>query len=304
MISMIHEVEEAIRERQPVVALETSVVAHGLNYPYNLEAHRRCEEAIRLEGAIPAPVAVLRGVLRFGLCKDELTQLAEEASDKLSCADLAAAISTGKNGALTVSATMAAARLAGIPIMATGGIGGVHRDYMQTMDMSADLHELARTTVAVVCSGAKMILDIPATLQVLESLGIQITGYGTNQFPAFYAASSGHTLLHSVSTPQDAAALMRCHFHELKRPTGILFTQAAPSPMPAEEVEAAAAKAISQAQSAGMTGKALTPFLLRRMETITGGQSLEVNLKLLESNAQTAARIAVAYSKLLKEGDN
>ncbi len=287
-------VGEALRRGHPVVALESTVIAHGLPRPQNLETACRLEAVIREEGATPATIAVLNGKLRAGLSDAELAHLATAPGiRKTSRRDLPILLATGGDGATTVAATMWIAARAGIAVFATGGIGGVHRG--QPFDVSADLAELAQTPVAVVCAGAKAILDLPLTLEWLETHGVPIIGYGTDEFPAFYSRRSGLPVDMRADSPQEVAAVMRAQ-RALGLASGILVCVPVPAEaeLPAEVMEGAIAQALAAAEGAGVRGKALTPFLLDRVRELTWGESLRANLALLENNARVAAHIARA----------
>lgn len=299
-LSIHAEVAEALQARRPVVALESTLIAHGLPHPRNVETARALEAVVRAGGAVPATVAVLDGRIRVGLEDADLERLATAPGVlKLSRADLPAALAAGADGATTVAATMIAARLAGIAVFATGGIGGVHRGAETTFDISADLEELAHTRVAVVSAGAKAILDLPKTLEYLETRGVPVVGYGTDRFPAFYTRDSGLGLAHRLDTPEAVARLLRAKW-QLGLEGGVLIA----NPIPAEaaldpaQVEAALSQALAEADAQGVTGKAVTPFLLARLEALTGGASVAANTALLENNARVAAAIAVAYAAL------
>jgi pseudouridine-5'-phosphate glycosidase len=302
------EVAAGLRDRRPVVALESTVLAHGLPWPTNLEAARQVEAAVRAEGAIPATVAVLSGRPVVGLGAAELETLvrsADPASDqhgrvrKASRRDLAAAVAQQAHAATTVSGTMALAHRAGLCVFATGGIGGVHpaADGAQAFDVSADLYELARTPMLVVCAGAKSILDLAATLEELEMLAVPVVGYGTDEFPAFYLRGSGLRCSARVASPDEAAALAATHWQ--LGGAGIVLAQ----PLPPEQAldptafRAALTEAETLARSQNVHGPALTPFLLAQLARLTQGQTLAANLALLEANARLAARVAVALSQ-------
>ena len=297
----LHEEVAAARdEGRPLVALESTVIAQGLPYPRNLEAAVRMEVAVRAAGAIPAMVAVLSGRIALGLTAAEIERLARgKGFAKASRRDLARLVASGGDGATTVSATMVAARAAGIPLFATGGIGGVHRNAADSLDISADLSELARTPVAVVAAGAKAILDLPATLEVLETAGVPVVGYGTDCFPAFYARDSGLPLEARVDTPAEAAALLDAQ-RGLGLESGILIANPPPegTAVPRDRLEGWIAQALDDSAARGVRGKAVTPFLLARLSELSGGETLEANLGLLESNARVAAEIALAWSGL------
>ncbi len=299
------EVSEALRRGAPVVALESAVITQGLPYPHNLDAARRQSQAVRAAGAVPATVAVLRGRIRVGLQDDEIAQLADGAA-KASVRDLACLMAEGGDAGTTVSATVAVAARVGIPILSTGGIGGVHRDAGLTFDVSADLHELARQRVAVVCSGVKNLLDVRATLELLETLGVPVVGLGTREMPGFLARELGIPLEHSVADPGAAARLLTLQWEVLRRNEGLVFAH----PIPAEygldgkALQEATDRAVEQCAAAGIRGKALTPFVLKRIEKLTAGKSLPANLALLEHNASRAGELAVAYAGLAAERDN
>ena len=292
-LEVSHEVAAAIAADRPVVALESTVIAHGLPWPRNLELARRLEVVIREEGAVPATVAVLSGRMRVGLEGAELEHLARSPSvRKLTRRDVPVAIAERADGATTVSATMRIAQMAGVRVFATGGIGGVHRG--DHTDVSADLPELARTPMVVVCAGAKAILDLPATLEWLETHGVIVAGWGTSEFPAFFTRTSGLPLETRVDNAGQVAAIAAAAWRN-----GIIgaVLVAVPAPaevaMPVDRMEAAIAEALARAEREGIRGKATTPFLLRQVAELTGGESVESNLALLEQNARVAARIAI-----------
>lgn len=295
------EVAEALSAGRPVVALESTVIAHGLPRPTNLEVARRCEAAVREEGAVPATVGIISGEVIVGLNDDQIRTLAlADGVRKVSRRDFGIAIARREHGATTVSGTMIAAHLAGIHVFATGGIGGVHRG--NAGDVSADLPELAGTPVAVICAGAKSILDLPRTLEYLETAGVPVLGYRTDTLPAFHATSSGLPVDERVETPQEAAAIVSAHW-ALGLEGGVLIAVPPPADLALspDEMEAAIAEALRAAEEAGVTGKALTPFLLARVGEITAGRSLAVNTALLEQNARLAAQIAEALMSRLKD---
>ncbi len=297
----IHEeVAAALADKKPVVALESTVISHGLPQPHNLETARGMEAAIREGGAVPATIAVFNGKLVVGTSAGELAFLAESKNvAKASRADLAAVVASGRPGATTVAATAFIAARAGIRVFATGGIGGVHRGVEETLDISADLTELARTPVAVVCAGAKAILDLPRTLEMLETLGVPVVGYGTSELPAFYSRESGLTLQCRVDSPQEAARLMATQWG-LGLSAGIVFGNPPPekSALSRHEVEALIEKALVSAAAEKIQGKRVTPFLLESMSKDSGGRTLEANVALLLNNARVAAQIAVAHNSL------
>ncbi|MEU7084315.1 pseudouridine-5'-phosphate glycosidase [Streptomyces achromogenes] len=293
------EVREAIGARRPVVALESTIIAHGLPRPRNLEVALELEEAVRREGAVPATVAVLDGRPRVGLDKEELERVANEDIRKLGHRDLPLAMAAGVSGATTVSATAQLAALAGIRVFATGGLGGVHREWTVTQDESADLGLLARTRITVVCAGVKSILDVPATLQRLETLGVAVAGYGTHRFPGFYLADSGHPVGWTLDTPAQVAAVMRAQ-DALDAPESALIVA---NPVPeVEQLDPALhgrvlADALRACAERGVTGQAVTPFLLDYLVRHTDGASLHANLAAVRGNVRLAARIATAWAR-------
>ena len=296
------EAREALAAGKAVVALESTVIAHGLPRPQNIETARAMEAAARESGTVPATIGILDGRIVVGLNGAEIERLGE-AKDvvKVSRADLAAVVAGKRTGATTVAATMLIAAMAGIKTFATGGIGGVHRGGESNMDVSADLTELGRTQVAVICAGAKAILDLPRTLEVLETLGVPVVGFGSNEFPAFYCRESGLALLHSVATPEEAAEIMRVQWRtKSAQMGGILFVNppTAESALPKETIETFIEKALEEAARQGIKGKAATPFLLQEVARLSGGKTLEANVKLLISNARLAGRISVAHCAL------
>lgn len=292
------EVAVAQAEGRPVVALESTIITHGLPYPQNLDTAMQVEQAVRREGAVPATIAVLGGRVHVGLTADELAALAQ-ASDvaKLSRADLAVRMALMADGSTTVAATMICARLAGIEVFATGGIGGVHRGAETSFDVSADLDELAKTAVTVVCAGAKAILDLPKTLEALETRGVPVIAFGTDAFPAFWSRDSG---LPAPLRLDDPARIARAH--RLRGAMGIAGGQLVVNPIPpaAEialaEIGPAIEAAVAEAAAQGITGKGVTPFLLARVMALTEGRSLAANVALVENNARLAARIAAALA--------
>jgi pseudouridine-5'-phosphate glycosidase len=295
-VKLSEEVRTALADGRPVVALESTIITHGMPHPVNLETALAVEQTVRDHGAVPATIAILDGDIRVGLSTEELTQLAQLGDViKVSRRDLPYVVATRRNGATTVAATMICAHWAGIQVFATGGIGGVHRGATQTMDISADLEELARTNVAVVCAGAKAILDIGLTLEYLETRGVPVVGYRTSEFPAFYTRRSGYELDCTVETPEAAAELLRTKW-ELGLTGGVLIA----NPIPAEHaldeavIEQAIQQALQDAEQRGITGKAVTPFLLDRVKELTGGASLAANVALVKNNAALAAEIAAA----------
>ena len=292
------EVADALAARGPVVALESTVISHGLPRPHNLETACRMEEAVRGQGAVPATIGLLKGRLVVGLSTEEIDLLANtEGVAKVSRRDLSTVLSAKDPGATTVAATMFIAALSGIRIFATGGIGGVHRGGQESFDISADLTELARTPLAVVCSGAKVILDLPRTLEVLETLGVPVVGYGTSEFPAFYARESGLPLDYRVDTPEEAARLMTVQW-ALGLSSGIVFGNPPPAgtALSRSEVETLIKGALDSAAAAGIQGKRVTPYLLDHLAKGSRGRTLQTNIGLLVENARIAAQIAVSFS--------
>ncbi len=299
LLHLAPEVQQALAAGQAVVALESTLIAHGMPYPQNLQAGRALEEAVRAQGAVPATIALIEGRLVVGLSGDQLEHLAARGHDaaKASCRDLAALLVQRATAGTTVAATLRIAALAGIAVFATGGIGGVHRGAETSFDISADLGELARSPVAVVCAGAKSILDIGKTLEVLESLGVPVLGYRTDEFPAFFARRSGHAVSHRFDSAQDIARVIAWH-RRVGHSGGVLVANPVPehAALEAGVIETRIAEAIAQAEAAGISGKALTPYLLRRINELSGGESLRANIALAQNNAALAGEIAVALT--------
>jgi pseudouridine-5'-phosphate glycosidase len=292
------EVSAALAEQRPVVALESTLIAHGLPWPANLETARQAEAAVRAEGAVPATVAIWQGRPIVGLDAGQLEQLARQPEvRKASSRDLAAAIVQKAFAATTVAATMVLAQRAGLRVFATGGIGGVHPVSGSGFDISADVLELARTPVAVVCAGAKGILDLAATLEMLETMSVPVVGYGTEEFPAFLLASSGLPVSARVNSPEEAAALCAAHWN--LGGSGIVLAQplAAETALEPADFHRALVRAESQARAEGVRGPALTPFLLAHLAELTEGRTLRANQALIVANARLAARIAAAFPK-------
>jgi len=292
------DVAAAIDAGAPVVALESTIISHGMPYPENLETARTLEQDIRENGAQPATIAIIRGQYRIGLTEPELESLAREGAVKASRRDLGSVFANRQTAATTVATTMIGAGWAGIPVFATGGTGGVHRGAEHTMDISADLHELARTPVAVVSAGVKSILDIPRTLEYLETLGVPVLGFGTSEFPAFFTRESGCQLTLSVRDAREAAAVLAAHW-KAGLSGGLLIANPIPEPesMDRSEVEGFVGQALADAEKAGVSGKDLTPYLLERMVERSGGRSLTANIALVRNNARVAAQIAVEYTR-------
>ncbi|MEU6823086.1 pseudouridine-5'-phosphate glycosidase [Streptomyces atriruber] len=299
MLVVSEEVRSAVAERRPVVALESTIIAHGLPRPRNLQVAEELEAVVRDEGAVPATIAVLDGVPCVGLTKDQLQRVAhEDGIRKLGHRDLPLAVATAASGATTVSATALLAARAGVRVFATGGLGGVHRQWTQAQDESADLGLLARTRIAVVCAGVKSILDVGATLERLETLGVAVAGYGTDRFPGFYLADSGHPVDWTLHTPAEVAEVIRAQ-DALGGPDAALIVA---NPVPrAEQLDPALharvlAEALAACEERGITGQAITPFLLGELVRRTGGASLEANLAAVRGNVRLAGRIATAWA--------
>ena len=287
------EVERALAEERPVVALESTVVTHGLPYPQNLALAKDMEAEIRSQGCIPATIAVLNGKVHIGLDEAALERLAAaQGMRKISARDFGPAVALRQSGGTTVAGTLLAASGSDIEVFATGGIGGVHRQ--APFDVSADLTMLGRTPMVVVCAGAKAILDLPATLEMLETLCVPVVGYQTDELPAFYSRSSGLPLSIRCDTPKQVAEIARAHW-ELGQQSAVLVTVPVPveAALPANEVQGAIDRALDEAHAQHITGQAVTPFLLRRVSELTGGASLKANLALLLNNARVAAQIAL-----------
>lgn len=294
------EVREALASGKPVVALESTILSHGMPYPQNLEFGKEVENIIRAEGAVPATLAIVNGRLKIGLNQEELEIMCKaENVAKVSRRDLPIILATGATGATTVATTMILADMAGIRFFATGGIGGVHRGAQETMDISADLQELAHTSVAVICAGAKMILDIGLTLEYLETMGVPVLGLDTDDFPSFYCRKSGFGVDYNAKTPADVAKIAQFKW-DMGLDGGILIGNPVPEEyaMDYDEMSAIIDKALASAKADGIRGKATTPYLLAHIVEYTQGRSLSTNIQLAYHNARQAARIAVAYSKL------
>lgn len=295
------EVARALAQGRPVVALESTIISHGMPWPQNAETALRVEETIRAHGAVPATIAVIGGRLKAGLEKDEIEYLAKkgQAVTKASRRDLPVLCARGQDGATTVAATMIVAALAGIEVFATGGIGGVHRGAETSMDISADLEELARTPVLVVCAGAKSILDLGLTLEYLETKGVAVCGYQTDELPAFYTRTSGFGVDFRADTPAELAAAFAAQ-RALGYPGGMLCTNPIPEAYSMEPavINAAIDQAVAESVEQGVKGKKVTPFLLARVKELTGGDSLESNIQLVLNNAALAADTAAELCKL------
>jgi pseudouridine-5'-phosphate glycosidase len=295
------EVAGALQNSQPVVALESTIISHGMPYPRNVETALRVEATVRESGAVPATIAVIGGQLRAGLSEAEIEYLGKKgtAVAKVSRRDLPVLVARRVDGATTVAATMIIAALAGIRVFATGGIGGVHRGAARTMDISADLQELARTDVAVVCAGAKSILDLCLTLEYLETMGVPVLGFQTSELPAFYTRTSGLLVDYRMESPAEVAEVLHTKW-QLGLRGGAVIANPIPEAfaMPREEMERVIGQAIEEAGQQGVTGKALTPFLLSRIEQLTRGDSLQANIELVLNNARLAGAVSVALSDL------
>ena len=295
------EVAQAVAQGKPVVALESTIISHGMPYPQNVETALKVEQIIRDNGAVPATIAILGGRLKAGLTPEEIEYLGKQgqAVTKASRRDLAVLVARKADGATTVTTTMMIAHMAGIQIFATGGIGGVHRGAETTMDISADLEELAATPVMVVCAGAKSILDLGLTLEYLETHGVPVIGYGTKELPAFYTRRSGFEVDYRMDTPEEIAAAFHAS-RELGLKGGMLVTNPIPEEfaMDHDVINKAIDEAIAQAKAQGIHGKATTPFLLAKVKELTGGDSLDSNIQLVFNNARLAARTAAALCSM------
>lgn len=292
------EVAQALAAHRPVVALESTIISHGMPYPQNVETALQVEEKIRANGALPATIAVINGRMKAGLSHDEIETLGREGHRvaKVSRRDLPFVIASGKNGATTVASTMIIAELAGISVFATGGIGGVHRGAQQTFDISADLQELAQTNVAVICAGAKSILDLGLTTEYLETHGVPLVGYGTDSLPAFFSRTSPFSVSVRLDTPQEIARAMAAKWAAGLQ-GGMVIANPIPEQyaMPEEKINQAIEQAVQESVEQGVSGKDSTPFLLARVAELTGGDSLQANIQLVFNNAELAAQIAGHY---------
>lgn len=294
-LSVSAPVAEALSQGRPVVALESTIISHGMPYPQNVETALKVEAAIREAGAVPATIAVIGGKLKAGLTPEEIEYLGKKgtAVTKASRRDLPVLVARGEDGATTVTTTMIIAAMAGIKVFATGGIGGVHRGAETTMDISADLEELSHTPVMVICAGAKSILDLGLTLEYLETKGVPVIGYGTEELPAFYTRKSGFRVDYRIDTPEELAAAFKAK-QEMGLGGGMLVTNPIPEEYSMDKavIDAAIDQAIDECRQKGIKGKETTPFLLARIKDITGGDSLEANIALVLNNARLAARVA------------
>ena len=289
------EVQEALANGKPVVALESTIISHGMPYPQNVETALQVEKIIRANGAVPATIAVIGGRMKAGLTAEEIDYLGKTGAGvaKASRRDLPVLVALGRDGATTVTTTMMIAHMAGISVFATGGIGGVHRGATETMDISADLEELSRTSVAVVCAGAKSILDIGLTLEYLETKGVPVIGYCTEDMPAFYTRESGFKVDYRLDTPQEIAAAIKAKL-DLGIKGGMLITDPVPEEFSMDKavIDHAIDEALNEAKQLGIHGKATTPFLLAKVKELTGGSSLKTNIALVYNNVTLAAQIA------------
>ncbi|CAN7555114.1 pseudouridine-5'-phosphate glycosidase [Rossellomorea sp. LjRoot5] len=294
------EVKEAKRKGMAIVALESTIISHGMPYPQNVKTAREVEDIIRSKGAVPATIAILNGKIKIGLSQEELEYLGQARDvSKVSRRDIPYILASGKDGATTVAATMICAELADIPVFVTGGIGGVHRNAEVTMDISADLEELAVTNVAVVCAGAKSILDIGLTLEYLETKGVPVLGYKTDSLPAFYTKSSPYSVNYKVESAEETAGILKAKW-ELGLKGGVVIANPIPEEdaMDEQEVDRIIEAALKEADSEGIKGKEATPFLLGKVKELTDGKSLTANIALVKHNAHIGAEIAVRYSEL------
>ncbi len=300
-LSISPEVKEALETGKPVVALESTIISHGMPYPQNVQTAMRVEQTIRDHGAVPATIAVIGGKLKAGCTPDEIEYLGKksQAVTKASRRDLPVLVARGEDGATTVTTTMIIAAMAGIKVFATGGIGGVHRGAETTMDISADLEELAQTPVMVICAGAKSILDLGLTLEYLETKGVPVIGYGTDELPAFYTRHSGFGVDYRIDTPEELAAAFHAKL-AMGLKGGMLVTNPITEQysMPADVINKAIDEAIAESQRLGIHGKATTPFLLAKVKDLTGGDSLAANIELVLNNARLAALTAAALKKM------
>jgi pseudouridine-5'-phosphate glycosidase len=294
------DVLEALKSNQPIVALESTIISHGMPYPENVKMAKKVEEIIRSEGAIPATIAIMDGKIKVGLNDKDLETLAKASSvTKVSRRDLAIVLANKTLGATTVASTMICAKMAGIKFFVTGGIGGIHRGYEETLDVSADLDELSQTDVTVICAGAKAILDLPRTMEYLETKGVSVIGYQTKVLPAFYTRESNIPLLHSVSTPEELAKIVLTK-EELHIRNGLLVVNPIPEvdSLDAKYINSIIDQAIKDSVKEQILGKDVTPYLLKKIVEETKGESLKANLALVYNNAMIGAKIAKAYHKI------
>ncbi len=295
------EVKKALKEGKPVVALESTIISHGMPYPQNVETAKEVESIIRKNGAVPATIAILKGRLKAGLLPEELDYLgkAGQGVAKVSRRDIPFIVSSGADGATTVASTMIIAAMAGIKVFATGGIGGVHRGAQETFDISADLQELAGTDVAVFCAGAKSILDIGLTLEYLETNGVPVVGYGTEEMPSFYTRKSGFNVDYRIDSPEDLAKALKAKW-DMQLSGGVVIANPIPEKDAMDDtvINRAIEKALAEMTEKGIKGKESTPFLLAKVAELTGGDSLASNIKLVFNNARVAAETAVELAKI------
>ena len=299
-LDISEEVKKALDEKKPIVALESTIISHGMPYPKNVETALRVEEEVRKNGAVPATIAIIGGRLKAGLTKDEIEYFGKKGTliTKASRRDIPALIARKEYGATTVSATMIIASLAGIDVFATGGIGGVHRGAEKTMDISADMDELSKTEVMVVCAGAKAILDLPLTMEYLETKGVNVIGYTTDELPAFYTRKSGLKVVWRCDTPKEIADIWKVQ-KDIYPGTGLLVTNPIPEEysMDSEYINKEIDIAIEEMNKLGIKGKETTPYLLDKIQKLTGGESLEANIRLVLNNAMLASKVAVELKK-------
>ena len=299
-LDISEEVKKALDEKKPIVALESTIISHGMPYPKNVETALRVEEEVRKNGAVPATIAIIGGRLKAGLTKDEIEYFGKKGTliTKASSRDIPALIARKEDGATTVAATMIIASLAGIDVFATGGIGGVHRGAEKTMDISADMDELSKTEVMVVCAGAKAILDLPLTMEYLETKGVNVIGYTTDELPAFYTRKSGLKVVWRCDTPKEIADIWKVQ-KDIYPGTGLLVTNPIPEEysMYSEYINKEIDIAIEEMNKLGIKGKETTPYLLDKIQKLTGGESLEANIRLVLNNAMLASKVAVELKK-------
>lgn len=299
-VKISQEVKEAIKEKKPVVALESTIISHGMPYPKNVETALEVEKVVRENGAIPATIAIINGEIKIGLSKEEIEIIGKAGLSvtKTSRRDLAYVVANKLNGATTVAATMICAQMANIKIFATGGIGGVHRGAEKTMDISADLEELGKTNVAVICAGCKSILDMGLTLEYLETKGVPVYGYQTNILPAFYTRESDFKV-NKINSEQEVAKVLKTKW-DLGLDGGVVISNPIPEEfsMDRKIIDKTILEALKEADEKGIKGKDITPFLLDKIQKLTSGKSLEANIKLVFNNAKLASKIAIEYSKL------
>ena len=299
-LDISEEVKKALDEKKPIVALESTIISHGMPYPKNVETALRVEEEVRKNGAVPATIAIIGGRLKAGLTKDEIEYFGKKGTliTKASRRDIPALIARKEDGATTVAATMIIASLAGIDVFATGGIGGVHRGAEKTMDISADMDELSKREVMVVCAGAKAILDLPLTMEYLETKGVNVIGYTTDELPAFYTRKSGLKVVWRCDTPKEIADIWKVQ-KDIYPGTGLLVTNPIPEEysMDSEYINKEIDIAIEEMNKLGIKGKETTPYLLDKIQKLTGGESLEANIRLVLNNAMLASKVAVELKK-------